>query len=97
MFQAVGTLFWRRQTKGIEAPNYSAGLGAASKWAGGRQPTVCQFVKHQVQEVQVISGFTLTMSLKIFSYRKLKLVDEYLLEGIEIVLFEENKREDSGW
>jgi len=49
-----------------------------------------------VQEVQVISGFTLTMSLKIFSYRKLKLVDEYLLEGIEIVLFEENKREDSG-
>ena len=45
MFQAVGTLFWRRQTMGIEASNLGAGLGAASKWTGSRQPTVCQLVK----------------------------------------------------
>ena len=37
----------------------SAGLSAASKQTGSRQPSVYQPVKHQVQEVQDISGFAI--------------------------------------
>lgn len=68
LFQAVETFFWRRQTVGIEALfNSSVGSSASSSAASsagseqmyGLQPTVCQPVKHQVQEVQDISDFTI--------------------------------------
>ena len=64
LFQAVGTLFWRRQSMGLEALfqlrcRISASASAGSWRNKGFQPLVRQVVRRQVQEVQDFFVFTI--------------------------------------